>query len=134
MKTYGDIAALTAPGRRRLLARLRAVAPTVTDVTAEHLHFVDLADGPDGLGHDGERRLRSLLSYGEPFTGERTGRRLVVLPRPGTISPWSSKASDIAASAGLRGIHRIERGTVYYLAGPPPAPPPRAGRPGAAPA
>ncbi|MBL7501286.1 phosphoribosylformylglycinamidine synthase [Frankia sp. CNm7] len=112
MKTYGDIAALTGPGRRRLLARLRAVEPSVTDVAAEYIHFVDL-DGE--LAQDDEDRLRGLLTYGEPFDGERSGWTLVVLPRPGTISPWSSKASDIAASAGLTTVRRIERGTIYYL-------------------
>ncbi|WP_045875745.1 phosphoribosylformylglycinamidine synthase [Pseudofrankia sp. DC12] len=132
MKTYGDIAALTGPARRRLLARLRAVEPAVTGVAAEYVHFVDLVDGtgagaaegagPDGdasLGPQDEARLRGLLSYGEPFDGDRTAAAcsLVVLPRLGTTSPWSSKASDIAASAGLAAVRRIERGTVYYLYG-----------------
>ncbi|OHV48973.1 phosphoribosylformylglycinamidine synthase [Pseudofrankia sp. BMG5.36] len=135
MKTYADIAALTGPGRRRLLARLRAVEPAVTDVAAEYVHFVDLAGsadgveaaggadgvaGADGLTAEDETRLRGLLTYGEPFTGERAGaaRALVVLPRLGTISTWSSKASDIAAAAGLAAVRRVERGTVYYLYGP----------------
>src|SRR5262245_25297687 len=156
MKTYADIAALTVPGRRRLLARLRAVEPAVVDVAAEHVHFVDLAgrsnaagvagvagslpavdgrgaaddssesagdgagglgDGAGGLTAEDEARLRGLLTYGEPFAGDRGGAAgtLVVLPRLGTISPWSSKASDIAAAAGLDAVRRIERGTVYYL-------------------
>ncbi|MBL7487729.1 phosphoribosylformylglycinamidine synthase [Frankia sp. AgB1.9] len=114
MKTYGDIAALTGPARRRLLARLRAVEPAVTGVIAEYVHFVDLAGG---LAPADEARLRGLLTYGEPFDGDRAAAAttLVVFPRFGTISPWSSKASDIAASAGLAAVRRIERGTVYYL-------------------
>ncbi|WP_007515792.1 phosphoribosylformylglycinamidine synthase [Pseudofrankia saprophytica] len=130
MKTYSGIAALTGPGRRRLLARLRAVDPAIADVSAEYVHFVDLAEDADGPGAGGsgadrltaedEARLRGLLTYGEPFAGERAGaaRTLVVLPRLGTISPWSSKASDIAAAAGLAAVRRIERGTVYHLPGP----------------
>ncbi|MGF7233513.1 MAG: phosphoribosylformylglycinamidine synthase, partial [Frankia sp.] len=132
MKTYTDIAALTGPGRHRLLARLRTVEPKVTDVAAEYVHFVDLVSGADGAGPVGptaagagllgevdEVRLRGLLNYGEPFTSDRAAavRTLVVLPRFGTISPWSSKASDIAASAGLGAVRRIERGTVFYLYG-----------------
>lgn len=114
LKTYGDIAALTGPARRRLLARLRAAEPAVTGVAAEYVHFVDLAGG---LSAADEARLGGLLSYGEPFDGDRAGAAatLVVLPRLGTISPWSSKASDIAASAGLTAVRRIERGVVYYL-------------------
>jgi len=124
MNTYANVAALTGPGRRRLLARLRAVEPALTDVAAEFVHLVDLdvdgdADGNADLPPADEARLRGLLTYGEPFAGERAGaaRTLVVLPRPGTISPWSSKASDIAAAAGLATVRRIERGTVYYLHG-----------------
>ncbi|MCM3883059.1 phosphoribosylformylglycinamidine synthase [Frankia sp. R82] len=127
MRTYGDIAALTAAGRRRLLARLQAVVPGVTDVSAEYVHLVDLADPagvaemaePGGLSGLDETRLRGLLTYGERFGGDRSATvlTLVVLPRPGTISPWSSKASDIAASAGLTAVRRIERATVYHLPG-----------------
>ncbi|NOX67604.1 MAG: phosphoribosylformylglycinamidine synthase [Gammaproteobacteria bacterium] len=40
---------------------------------------------------------------------------LLVVPRPGTISPWSSKATDIAHACGLEGIERIERGVTYAL-------------------
>ncbi|WP_163549008.1 phosphoribosylformylglycinamidine synthase [Candidatus Frankia nodulisporulans] len=146
MRTYGDIAALSVAGRRRLLVRLQVVVPGVTDVSAEYVHLVDLAEPaevadladlartadpaagaggaggaaePGGLSGSDEERLRGLLTYGERFGGDRsaTVATLVVLPRPGTISPWSSKASDIAASAGLTAVRRIERATVYYLPG-----------------
>jgi len=49
------------------------------------------------------------------MAGSRVGALLLVVPRPGTISPWSSKATDIAHNCGLSEIHRIERGTAYYF-------------------
>ncbi|MCZ7176372.1 hypothetical protein NK362_25890, partial [Salmonella enterica] len=45
------------------------------------------------------------------------GRLFLVLPRFGTISPWSSKASDIARNCGLSSIQRLERGIAFYVAG-----------------
>src|SRR3984885_5114979 len=41
--------------------------------------------------------------------------QLLVVPRPGTISPWSSKATDIAQVCGLSAVRRIERGILYTL-------------------
>ncbi len=47
---------------------------------------------------------------------DNEGSLLLVVPRPGTISPWSSKATDIAHNCGLDSILRVERGTAYYIA------------------
>ena len=47
--------------------------------------------------------------------GASTGTLFLVVPRPGTISPWSSKASDIAHNCGLDKVQRIERGIAYYV-------------------
>ena len=43
------------------------------------------------------------------------GVEAIVVPRPGTISPWSSKATDIAHNCGLDEIERLERGIAWYL-------------------
>jgi phosphoribosylformylglycinamidine synthase len=59
--------------------------------------------------------LAALLDYGAPFDGSSAGTAVHVVPRLGTISPWASKATDIAAICGLP-VRRIERGRVYYLA------------------
>ena len=42
--------------------------------------------------------------------------RILIVPRAGTISPWSSKATDIAQVCGLRTVRRLERGIEYGLA------------------
>ena len=97
---------------RSLLSQLQAVAPAIVGVTARFYHFIDAAATPSD---DDVARLRALLDYGEPFAGSEEGEQLVVIPRFGTISPWASKATDIAHNCGMSAIRRIERGVVYYL-------------------
>ncbi len=95
-----------------LLARLQSVEPGITAVHARFVHWV-AADQPwDRATHD---RLGGLLAYGEPANGDDAdGDRIVVMPRLGTVSPWASKATDIAHNCGLP-VRRIERVTEYTL-------------------
>ena len=61
--------------------------------------------------------LDRLLTYGPPAAGDDAGTvPVLVTPRLGTISPWSSKATDIARLCNLDFVRRIERGTVFHLA------------------
>jgi phosphoribosylformylglycinamidine synthase len=96
----------------KLLAALQQRVPVIIGVYAEFIHFVD----GRLTTHDREV-LDRLLRYGplipqRHLTGEPTA---LVIPRPGTISPWSSKATDIAHNCGLQHVRRIERGVAYYL-------------------
>jgi len=104
---------------KKLLVRLRALEPTVEALTAHYLHLVD-CERPlterEGL------ILAQLLTYGpraEPAARERgagdEGQLLLVVPRAGTVSPWSSKATDIAQVCGLHTVRRIERGIAYRV-------------------
>ena len=105
--------ALSAFRRRKLLVSLKQAVPSITDVVAEFQHFADLS-AP--LSDDDLETLKALMQYGpaeQPVSS--TGQLLVVVPRPGTISPWSSKATDIAHNCGLDHVVRIERGTAYYI-------------------
>lgn len=97
---------------QKLLKQLRAQQPVIGEVYAEFVHFVD---GP--RPSKAERAvLECLLQYGSmEQVGKPEGELLLVVPRPGTISPWSSKATDIAHNAGLKKIRRLERGIAYYL-------------------
>ena len=105
--------ALAAFRKSRIHATLRAKVPRIDDVYAEYVHFVDLSAE---LSETGRQTLEALLRYGPSVApGEIKGRPLLVTPRPGTISPWSSKATEIARNVGLAGIRRIERGVAYYL-------------------
>jgi phosphoribosylformylglycinamidine synthase len=60
--------------------------------------------------------LEVLLDYGPARSPVGPpGHRLVVVPRPGTLSPWSSKATDIAHVCGLTAVRRIERGVLWHV-------------------
>jgi len=108
-------AALSAARLDKKLAAVRAKNPGVTAVTAEHVHFVDL-DGE--LGSESKGILERVLTYGPRVAKVALeGRKLLVTPRLGTISPWSSKATDIARICGLAQVRRIERGVLWTVAG-----------------
>jgi phosphoribosylformylglycinamidine synthase len=99
----------------KLLARIAALEPAVSDLTSRFVHFADLARP---LSDPELRILKQLLTYG-PRIGAAVhgseGERLLVVPREGTISPWSSKATDIAHVCGLSAVERIERGIEYRI-------------------
>ena len=104
--------ALSAFRARRLLSALQENDPAITGVDARYLHFVD---GGESLSQNALARLSSLLTYGDPYHGNETGDEYVVVPRFGTISPWSSKATDIAHDCGLDDVRRVERGISYRI-------------------
>ena len=96
----------------KLLASLRLLDPRVDSLAAHFHHFIDLARP---LSNAESAVLARLLESDVAPPLPVTGQRLVAIPRPGTISPWSSKATDIAHVCGLNSVHRIERGTVFTL-------------------
>ena len=98
---------------RKLHTRLQDIVPAVEHVYAEFMHFTDL-EFP--LSESDQAVLDRLLTYGPSVSAEEPdGVLFLVVPRPGTLSPWSSKATDIARNCGLRQIRRIERGIAYYV-------------------
>ncbi len=107
--------ALSAPRFFRLSAQITDLDPALTLKRAFFVYAVDAADGVDG------EKLSALLQPGtsaEPLGDElREQEVVVVVPRFGTISPWSSKATNIAQNCGFDGVHRIERAVVYAIDG-----------------
>src|SRR3979409_1028698 len=94
--------ALSAFRIAKLLDRLGAREPAVTGLAARFMHFADLAPP---LSAPGREVPAELLSYGPRMELEAgAGECLLVVPRAGTISPWSSKATDIARVCGLQGV------------------------------
>ncbi|MGC8702829.1 MAG: phosphoribosylformylglycinamidine synthase [Thiomonas sp.] len=112
---FEGASALSAFRQDALLARLRQsfpdLAPRVRRLHARFLHAVALDAAPDAALRD---KLDGLLRYGDPYTGPTAGQALLVMPRLGTISPWASKATDIARLCGAP-VHRVERAVEYRL-------------------
>jgi phosphoribosylformylglycinamidine synthase len=99
----------------KLLESLTARRPghRVAALDATFWHFTETTRALD----DAERAtLAHLLSYGpRDHAHDERGHLLLVVPRPGTISPWASKATDIAHNCGLAAIRRIERGVAWRV-------------------
>ena len=99
----------------RLIDTLSRIDPNIVEVRGQYLHFVS-ALAP--LTAEDDARIEALVHYGAPLTqGEARGasETFLVLPRFGTISPWASKATDIAHHCGLDQVRRIERGIEYTV-------------------
>ncbi|MEW6993003.1 phosphoribosylformylglycinamidine synthase [Colwelliaceae bacterium MEBiC 14330] len=98
---------------KKLLAQCQQLQLPVDDIYAEFAHFAQLNQE---LSASEENVLQQLLTYGPTIEEHQpTGLFLLVTPRPGTISPWSSKSTDIAHNCGLDKIVRLERGIAYYV-------------------
>ncbi|MEJ2554131.1 MAG: phosphoribosylformylglycinamidine synthase, partial [Gammaproteobacteria bacterium] len=96
----------------KLLAAARTHVPALGAVHAETVYFVDVEQRLD----DGQRAtLAELLSEAGDTTPPPKGELLLVVPRIGTVSPWSSKATDIVHNCGLSTVRRVERGIAYYF-------------------
>ncbi|OUR88514.1 phosphoribosylformylglycinamidine synthase [Cycloclasticus sp. 44_32_T64] len=107
--------ALSAFRQQRLLNKLNKVVPQVTAIRAEFIHFADVSGSLSEMDLD---KLKQLLTYGPKSEAvEHQGARLLVAPRASTLSPWSSKATDIAQHCGLTQVKRLERGVAYYVQG-----------------
>ncbi|MFC0337192.1 phosphoribosylformylglycinamidine synthase [Kushneria avicenniae] len=104
--------ALSSFRHARLLARLREAMPGVTGVHAMHRYFVDIEQTPaPGV----TERLCALLEADEKAASAPAGALYLVVPRFGTVSPWSSKATDIAHNCGLDQVRRIEAGVAWFV-------------------
>src|SRR5258707_8380249 len=97
----------------KLNSRLATSHGSVRIAAAEYWHFVEAERTLEPRESD---VLERLLQYGEPAPAGG-GRMLLSVPRLGTISPWSSKASDIARRCRLEAVRRIERGVAWFFSG-----------------
>lgn len=118
-------AALSQFRTEKLLRQLKNINAHVTAVYAEFIHFADVTAD---LNESEQNQLEALLTYGPSINSGTDQERdiqgqdsktvmAIAVPRFGTISPWSSKATDIAKNTGLSSINRIERGVVYTISG-----------------
>ena len=97
----------------KLLCSLQARDGRVSGVSSRFIHFADVSQA---LDENELEVLGKLLTYGSRAHQHiDRGPQLLVAPRVGTVSPWSSKATDIARVCGLPHISRLERGTLYFI-------------------
>ena len=113
--TFRGPSALSDFRRAPLLARCRTLQGHIDDLTTSFVYLVSLR-AP--LSNSDRHKLANILGSDRPYdavTGE-----VLIAPRPGTISPWSTKATDILHNCRLGRISRIERGIAYRFvaAGP----------------
>ncbi|MGX2040065.1 phosphoribosylformylglycinamidine synthase [Methylocaldum sp. MU1018] len=98
---------------QKLLADLRGAEPSIIEVSAAYVHFAETKRELNGLEN---RALESLLDYGPARDSQSVpGDYFLVVPRLGTISPWSSKATDIVRRSNLAAVLRVERGIEYHI-------------------
>ena len=96
---------------QQLLPALQGVHEKITGVAARFLHLVTSESAPST---ELKTQLAALLTYGDPYAGPSEGALIVVTPRFGTVSPWASKATDIAHNCGLA-VRRVERCVEYRI-------------------
>ncbi|MFW5431745.1 MAG: phosphoribosylformylglycinamidine synthase [Methylophilaceae bacterium] len=97
----------------KLYATLKSAAPSIQHVYAE---FVHLSFSQAALKANEQKTLAQILTYGPSSQTESPdGELFLVIPRIGTISPWASRATDIANNCGLNSLLRLERGVAYYV-------------------
>lgn len=113
MQYFPGSSAFSTSRLAKLLSQVQSIASSVTALNAEFIHFSE-SDGE--LSADNKAVLEKLLQYG-PKSDQvsESGQLFLVVPRAGTISPWSSKATDIAHNCGLDSIKRLERGIAFYI-------------------
>ena len=107
------LAAFSASRLSRVQDAVRELAPGIV-LNAEHWYFLELESA---LSEQETQRLKDLLDIPASLPPAPAGNLLLVTPRVGTISPWSSKATDIGQNCGFSSVKRIERGIAYYAGG-----------------
>ena len=90
---------------QQLLEELRKLSDSIENLGARYTHFINATNQ---LNQKELGVLKILLTYGPDWDmGPEQGQKIIVVPRLGTISPWSSKATEIARLSGLSTIQRI---------------------------
>lgn len=99
----------------KLLRAIRAEVATVSALRSEYHYFAELESG-------GQLDEQALVTLGEMLEAGKGSSKLqdqeslfLIAPRPGTISPWSSKATDIVHNSGITDVVRVERGIAFYV-------------------
>ena len=95
----------------QLLSPLQGIHDKIAGIAARYVHLVASDFPPEEAL---QANIAALLTYGDPYAGPSEGPSVVVGPRFGTVSPWASKATDIAHNCGFS-VKRIERLVEYRV-------------------
>ena len=109
---HSGIQALSKFKVKALQEKLSELLSEITLLGAEFTHFID---SKNELSTKHTEQLNKLLNYAPLVDYSNSNGHLTITPRQGTISPWSSKASDIAHLCGLSELNRVERGITYHF-------------------
>jgi phosphoribosylformylglycinamidine synthase len=120
MQVMFGASALSSFNNSKLLKILQSKISSIDVIDASYVHLLDTTQA---LNEEQVDIVSSLLSYGtahsssiaDDVAADMTLERIVT-PRPGTISPWSSKATDIILNCGLTSIRRVERAIQFKIA------------------
>jgi phosphoribosylformylglycinamidine synthase len=104
----------------KLLRQMQAIEPAARQLASRFVHLVDIASA---LTEVQRQRLEALLTYGPRYAASQPqGQLILVAPRAGTTSPWSSKATDILHVCALDQVRRVERGITFHVSAHSPLP------------
>lgn len=116
MQVMFGASALSTFTTSKLLLSVQSCLPHISHIQARYVHLIDSVQPLDPVEID---KANQLLGYGEPYHPQAAASQSmllrVVAPRPGTISPWSSKATDIFHNCGLKNVNRVERVIQYEI-------------------
>lgn len=111
---HQGISALSGFKIKALQKKISNSQSNLTLVGAEFVHFSDLNSS---LNDEQTKHLDKLLTYTDNIDVSQAKSSIIITPRLGTISPWSSKATDIVHLCGIHQINQIERGIIYHFDG-----------------
>ena len=97
---------------KTLQQKLRLKLNNLTLLCTEYIHFIE---SDTKLSSEDKSHLDKLLNYAPSINTSNSIDSVIVIPRQGTISPWSSKATDIVHLCDLKQIKRLERGINYHF-------------------
>ncbi|MBK2258064.1 phosphoribosylformylglycinamidine synthase [Francisella philomiragia] len=115
IRIFEGLSALSPFKREKILADAKKISNKVESVSAQYIHVVELESE---LSSEQEKIIKSLLNYNIEYgSTEPKGHTFITAPRSGTISPWSSKATDIIRNTGISAVKRVERAVLFGIEG-----------------
>ncbi|MFT4693536.1 MAG: phosphoribosylformylglycinamidine synthase, partial [Francisella sp.] len=115
IRIFEGLSALSLFKREKILVDAKKISNKVTSIVAKYIHVVELNSE---LSAEKEQIIKSLLDYNKEYgSAELKGKNFITAPRAGTISPWSSKATDIILNTGIKEVARVERAVLFAIEG-----------------